>query len=290
VSRLVITVSAFLILVLLGATPVPACASDLQPETVKAWNDYVRTADLRMKDRLEGKASFLWTNESPDRRQRVGQGEIAVTPVLAHGVLKVPKGLIHHWIGGVFIPGATVDSLSALMQNYGAYKDFYKPLVVDSKILGCTSTDPLFWMLWQTKVLFITAAVEGQYRAHHVRVDSRRGYDISDSTVVQEIENYGRAGQHLLPDGTGSGYVWRVHSIARYEQRDGGVSLELEAIALTRDIPASVRWLVNPIVNRLSTDSLTTTLQQTRNAMNSTPPPAETGRCADHPRKEAGVP
>jgi hypothetical protein len=164
------------------------------------------------------------------------------------------------------------------MQNYGSYKDFYKPVVVDSKTLGCgASTDPRFWMLLQTKVLFITAAVEGQYQAHHFRVDSRRGYDIADSIVVQEIENYGRAGQHLLPDGTGDGYIWRLHSIARYEQKDGGVNLELEAMALTRDIPASVRWLVNPIVNRLSTNSLTTTLQQTRDAMNSIASPADTG-------------
>jgi len=49
-----------------------------------------------------------------------------------------------------------------------------------------------------------------------------------------------------LPDGTGSGYVWRLHSIARYEQREGGVDLELEAIALTRDIPASVSMVRKP--------------------------------------------
>jgi hypothetical protein len=271
-----------LAVVLLGKIPVPANASELQPETVNAWNEYVRSADLQMKDRLSGKASFLWTNESPDRRQRVARGGIVVASVLPHGTLKVPKGLIHHWIGSVFIPGATIDSISALLQNYGAYKDFYKPVVVDSKMMGCTSTDPRFWMLWQTKVLFITAAVEGQYQAHQVRVDSRRGYDISDSLVVQEIDNYGHAGQRLLPDGTGSGYIWRVHSIARYEQRDGGVNLELEAIALTRDIPTSVRWLVNPIVNRLSTNSLTTTLEQTRDAINTTASSTGTGPLCSH--------
>jgi hypothetical protein len=270
-SRSATTMSAFLALVLFASAPAPANASELKPETVNAWNAYVRNADLHMKERVEGKTSFLWTDESADRRQRVGRGEIPVAPVLSHGTQKVPDGLIHHWIGGVFIPGATIDSLSAVMQNYDAYKDFYKPVVVDSRTIGCTSLNPTFWMRWQTKVLFITAAIEGQYQAHHVRVDSRRGYDISDSIVVQEIENYGRAGERLLPDGTGSGYVWRLHSIARYEQREGGVDLELEAIALTRDIPASVRWFVNPIVNHLSTNSLTATLQQTRDAVNSMP-------------------
>ena len=269
-SRSIITTNALLAIALIAAASAPAHASDLQQETINAWDTYVRTADLRMKDRLDGKTSFLWTDESTDHKQRVGRGEIPVAPVVSHGTQKVPNGLIHHWIGGIFIPGATIDSLSTVMQDYAAYKDFYKPVVVDSKVLGCSSADQRFWMLWQNKVLFITAAMEGQYQAHHVRVNSRRGYNIADSVELQEIENYGRAGQRLLPPGTGNGYIWRLHSISRYEERDGGVELELEVIALTRDIPVSVRWLVNPIVNHLSINSLLTTLQQTRDALNST--------------------
>jgi hypothetical protein len=276
-SRSSITISVFLGLALFSSAR-PANASELKPETLNAWNAYVRNADLHLKERVEGKASFLWTDEAADRRQQVGRGEIPVAPVLAHGTQKVPDGLIHHWIGGVFIPGATIDSLSAVMQNYGAYREFYKPVVVDSRTISWTSENPTFWMRWQTKVLFVTAAIEGQYKEQHIRVDSRRGYDISDSIVVQEIENYGRPGERLLPDGRGSGYVWRLHSIARYEQREGGVDLELEAIALTRDIPASVRWFVNPIVNHLSTNSLTTTLQQTRDAVNSISAPKSAAR------------
>src|SRR5262249_24972418 len=102
-----------------------------------------------------------------------------------------------------------------------------------------------------------------------VRLDARRGYNIANATQMQEIENYGRAGERLLPPGTGNGFIWRLHSIARYEERDGGVYLELEAIALTRDIPAGFRWLVNPVVNHLSINSLTTSLRQTRDAVNS---------------------
>jgi hypothetical protein len=71
----------------------------------------------------------------------------------------------------------------------------------------------------------------------------------------------------LLPPGTGNGFIWRIRSVARYEERDGGVYLELEAMALTRDIPASLAWMANPIVNHLSINSLTTTLRQTRDAV-----------------------
>jgi hypothetical protein len=45
------------------------------------------------------------------------------------------------------------------------------------------------------------------------------------------------------------------------------VFVEVEAIALSRDIPSSVRWMAVPAVNHLSTNSLKTTLQQTRQAV-----------------------
>jgi hypothetical protein len=86
---------------------------------------------------------------------------------------------------------------------------------------------------------------------------------------MREIEAYGKSGERFLTPNEGSGYIWRMHSIARFQERDGGVYLELEAIALTRDIPGSLRWLVSPVVNHLSINSLTTTLRQTRDAVHS---------------------
>jgi hypothetical protein len=266
-----IRLKAFLGIAVLAATPAPLSIIELQVETLKAWEEYIRDADLRMQAGLDAQKSFLWTDESPDRIRRVRSGETAVAPVVGHGTRNVPNGLIHDWIGGVFIPRATIESLLAVTHDYNRYKDFYKPVVADSKLLDCTATDQKFSMVWQRKVLFVNAAIEGEYHAHDVRVDARRGYNVTDASQVREIENYGRAGERLLPPGMGNGFIWRLHSIARYQERDGGVYLELEAIALTRDIPASLRWLVTPVVNHLSMNSLTTTLRQTRDAVNSLP-------------------
>jgi hypothetical protein len=93
----------------------------------------------------------------------------------------------------------------------------------------------------------------------------RRGYDITETRRLQEIEDYGRDRERLMPPERVSGF--RLHSIARYEERDGGVYLELEAIALTRDIPSLLRWLVGPVANRLSINSLAATLHPTRQAL-----------------------
>jgi hypothetical protein len=222
-----------------------------------------------MQARVEGQGAFLWVDEAPDRRTRLQRGEVLAAPVIGRGTQIVPNGLIHDWIGAIFIPNATPARLLAVVHDFDRYKEFYKPVVVDSKVLGCTENDQRFSMVWQRRVLLVNASVQGQYEAHDFAVDERHGYSITATTRVQEIESYGHSGEHVLPPGQGNGFLWRLHSIVRYQERDGGLYLELEAIALTRDIPASLRWVVKPLVNRLSIASLTTSLRQTRDAVNS---------------------
>jgi hypothetical protein len=242
-------------------------AAELKPETLQAWDAYLHAVGVRVEQRTANVLPFLWTDESPDRAARVRRGEVVVAPAIHHGTENVPNGLIHDWIGAVFIPNATVENLSAVVHDYDNYKHMYRPVVTDSRSLTCTEADQEFLMVWQHKVLFVNAAMQGHYESRDVNLDSSKGYNVADSTELRQIEKYGHADEHLLPPDTGSGFIWRMHSIARYEERDGGVYLELEAIALTRDIPGSLSWLVTPAVSHLSVNSLTTTLRQTRDAV-----------------------
>jgi hypothetical protein len=260
-SRNVVT----LVLLVFGA-PALLGAIELQPETLRSWDDYIRVAESRLQGRLDGSKHFLWVDEAPDRVARLRRGEVLVAPVAPAGQVAVPGGLIHDWIGAVFIPGASLSDLFSVVHDYDHYKQFYKPVVADSRTLACAASDQKFSMVWQNRILFVNAAVQGEYEAHDTLLDGARGYNIARTVSMQEIEGYRRRGELLLPPGQGNGFIWRIHSIARYEQRDGGVYLELEAIALTRAIPPSLAWLVTPVVSRLSSGSLTTTLRQTRAA------------------------
>ena len=98
-------------------------------------------------------------------------------------------------------------------------------------------------------------------------LDDRRFYSVSKTTRVQEVDDYGRPGAHRVPEGKGGGYIWKLYSVARFEQRDNGVYLEFEAIALSRDIPSALRFVVDPIVRRVSRNSLLISLQQTEQAV-----------------------
>jgi hypothetical protein len=274
--------------VLASGVPGPLRAIELQPSTVNAWDDYIRATALHMQARLDGRQPFLWIDDAPGQRARLRRGEVLVAPAAGSGTVTVPGGLIHHWVGAVFIPHATLDDLFAVVHDYDRFRQFYQPVVADSKVLACTGTQQRFSMVWQHRILFVNAAVQGQYEARDTLLDAQRGYNIANTTQVREFEDYGQAGEHLLPPGVGNGFIWKLHSIARYEERDGGVYLELEAIALTRDIPSSLRWMVGPVVRRLSMNSLATTLRQTRDAVKSLPrPPARVTSCAGAGRRDA---
>jgi hypothetical protein len=262
---------SFAILALLvGQVAKPAHSTELQPATIAAWQEYVRSADIRMQARLDTDKRFLWIDETTDRARRVRRGEIVVMPMAGEGTRDVPDGLIHDWIGGVFISDTTIEKLLAVVHDYDRYKEIYRPVVTDSHSVA-GAADREFSMIWQRHVLFVNAAIQGRYQAHEFAVDPHRRYSIMDATSIREFEHYGHSDQHLLPPDNGSGFMWRMHSISRYEQRDGGVLLEVEAIALSRDVPPSLRWMVNPVVHRLSINSLTATLRQIRRAVNMEP-------------------
>ena len=94
-----------------------------------------------------------------------------------------------------------------------------------------------------------------------------RWWSVSLSTRIQEVEHSGRTDERLLPVGTGQGFVWRMYGITRAKEVDQGVILEMEAIVLSRDVPAGLGWIVFPIVHRTSRSALQTTLSQTKQAI-----------------------
>lgn len=260
--------NALAILVLLAVSAI-SNASELKQETLNAWDDYLRTANLRIHRNLGTGDPFLWIEEEPGRSQRVRQGEILISPAREANPREVHDGLINDWIGAIFIPGVRINDVLAVVHDYDRYKDFYKPTVIESKLLGRTGEEYEFSMLGLKRVLFEKIALEGRFESHCSQLDGRRRYCISYSTRVQEIKDYGQPDAHKLPTDEGHGYIWRLYGLTKFEERDGGVYIEVEAIALSRDILESVRWFTKPVVERVSRNSMSTILQLTREAVRS---------------------
>jgi len=244
-----------------------ARGAHLEPTTSQAWEDYVHAASLRMQQRLSPGQCFLWVDEAPDRLARVRAGEIVVSPVGPQVPRKVPSGLIHDWVGAVFIPNVSLNDVQQVVRDYARYKDLYQPNVVDSKVIPSAEDKDRFSMLLLNQTLLLKMAFDADYESSYFQVDDRRAYSVERTTRVQEIQEYGSPAQHALEEGEGHGIIWGLSGFTRFMERDGGVYMELEAIELSRDIPASMRWLVEPIVRRVSRSSLSTSLQQTQKAV-----------------------
>ena len=240
----------------------PACAAELQPKTVEAFDRYIRETEQRLAD----SKIFLWADESVDRARRVKAGEVAVEPFRGKAVFEVPGGLVHDWVGSVFIPGATLQRTLAMVQDYDHHKDVYQPDVIDSRLISHTGDDfHIYLRLLKKKV--ITVVLSSEHDVKYTRLDKTRWRSVSRTTKIAEVEKAGKPEEREKPPGTGEGFLWKLNSYWRFEERDGGTWLECEAISLTRNIPTGLGWLVQPIIRDLPKESLANTLRLTRAAL-----------------------
>lgn len=254
---------------LLTTFVLPGMASTvkLKPETLEAWQEYIQAARARMQDRLKRDRPFLLSDDEPARAAKLRTGEILVAPAGPHIPQSVPSGLIHDWSGEVFIPNVTLPNVLLVIRDYDRYKQIYTPAVIDSVAIDVGESEDQFSMVLMNRSLIAKTALDGQFRSDFFSVNEQRWYSLSETTRIQEISGYGTDNQHRLPQDEGMGLIWRTYAITRFEERDGGVYIETEAIVLSRDIPISLRWMVNPIIRRISRSSLQMSLSQTRDAV-----------------------
>jgi hypothetical protein len=250
-------------------SPGRTIAADLKSETIQAWNEYVRAAEERNLEHVSHGTPFLAIDALPGEAAKLRQGDIIAAPVAPNVPVKVPAGLIHDWTGAIFIPNAALRDVLQVVRDYGQYKTVYHPNVVSAEPLEAAEWEDRFSMVVMNKSFFAKSALDSDYHSTFTRLDDQRWYSVSETTRVQEVAEYGGPSPHVLPQDHGTGIIWRLYSTARYQERDGGVYVELEAIALSRDIPGALRWLVEPIVRRVSRSSLVVSLQETADAVRS---------------------
>jgi hypothetical protein len=243
-----------------------AAAVQLQPGTVQAFNSYIHNTEARLEAQHRDGKTFLWCAGSAERRKQVLAGEILSQPWNPNGETKVPGGLIHDWIGAVFIPGVTLDKTLRMIQDYNNHKNIYRPEVMDSKLVSHKDDDFTVYMrLLKKKVL--TVVLNTNHDARYFPLDAKHCHSRSYSTRIAEVQNPGKPGEHELPVGNDHGFLWRLYTYWRFAEADGGVYVECEAISLTRGVPPGLGWLINPIISDLPRESLANTLLETRSTL-----------------------
>jgi len=87
------------------------------------------------------------------------------------------------------------------------------------------------------------------------------------SARIAELASPDQPDSPEFPVGQGHGYLWRVNNYWRLEEKDGGVYMQVESIALSRDVPVIFAWLVNPLIRRISRQTLANLLYATRRGL-----------------------
>lgn len=264
--------AVFLAAVLLFVLPLNA--ADLQAQAAQNYARYIALTQVQVDAELAQSGSYLWVERLPEARRtealaqlRSGGVVIEKLETLDDGKpIAVPGGLIHHWIGTAFVPGATLAQTLAFMQDYDHKVEYFKPDIVRSKILKHEGDDYFVLLRFYQKKI-ITTVIDTDQEVHYHVVDKTHAWSRSNATRVQEVDNPGKSDERLEPEGHDRGFVWKLNTFWRFEEKDGGTYLECQAISLSRDIPTGLGWMVGSFVSSVPRESLTFTLTTARAAL-----------------------
>jgi hypothetical protein len=255
----------------LGLLPTIAAAHEPKPETLAAFNRYRDQTEARMESDLSA-GHFLYYERYPESRrqsidEQLDRGEFDLEPLHTPGddhKFPVPGGLIHHWVGVAFLPGATLARTKAVLEDYEHQKENYFPDVRQSKLLSQSGNTREIFLQFYNKTL-VTAVFNVNMSSEITDYSATRTAIRSCSTRVADVDDFGKPEEHELADSRG--YLWELCTWWHIEEKNGGTYIQVEAIELSRTVPLAFAWLVNPLIRNLPRTFLSHLLNATKKAV-----------------------
>src|ERR1700683_5172046 len=174
-----------------------AAQAELKPETTAAYQKYIAALDTQMAAQNHSQSGFLWIDRDAGRQQAVRRGEIVTQKVKS---LSVPDGMIQHWIGGVFLPGATLAQVVRVDQDYADYGKIYGSDVSRVKVISHDGNHfVVAYRITKTKVL--TAVMDTVHAIDYVPLGPTRMAMQSRSESVRQGGDAGEASDASLARG-----------------------------------------------------------------------------------------
>ena len=235
------------------------------PEAVAAFNAYANTVESRLAQQHRSDDAFLASGPASETA-RLRSGEYIVERLTPAAGAEVSGSLLHHWRGTAFVPRATAADFERLMQNFQAYPQHFSPQVLQAALIAHRGDRMQASMRVRQKHI-LTAVLDTTYDITYGQLDKQHGYSISRSTRIAEIDSPGTASERALNASEEHGFLWRLNTYWSYEEKDGGLYLQIEAISLTRSIPHGLGWVIRPYIESIPRESLEFTLRSTCNAL-----------------------
>jgi len=263
------------------AAPQSVRAGEPDPVKLKddmraAFDHYVKLVEARNDGELKRGTDLFWIDALPTEQRAEAYaglkgGEVKMKRLEQkenEKPIHCPGGLIHHWTGVVFVPKAKLDDVLAILEDYDRQSVYFAPDVERSKTES-RNGDHFRVLLRFRRHKVITVVLNTEHDVDYFRDAPERAHSRSSAVRIAEVENPGKSNEREKPPGDDGGYLWRMETWWRMEERDGGVFVQSEVVSLTRDIPAVLNWLVAPFVTSIPKETLTATLEATRKAVES---------------------
>lgn len=256
----------FVLCGLLVFVAAPSCImGEPSPAASSTFDSYITTVESRLAQQHRSPDAFL-ALVTPQNEIRLRRGELIVEKLTPSGSADLPGALLHHWRGTAFAPGAKAADFEQLMKNFSSYPQYFSPQVLQAKVL--TQRDDHFQAQMRVRQKHvITVVMDTTYDIDFGRLDGQHGYSLSRSTRISEIGSPGTSSEHALNSHEEHGFLWRLNTYWSYEERDGGLYMQIESVSLTRSIPVGLGWVVRPFVESVPRESLEFTLRSTCNAL-----------------------
>jgi hypothetical protein len=252
----------------------PACVAgwgEAPAAAVREFNDYIGKVESRLVQQHRSPKGFVASvGSSVQTDARLRRGEVIVEKLTPAKEAEMSGALLHHWRGTAFVHGAAVADFEQLMKDFSGYPQRFAPQIVRAAILSPHDgrvPDHFAASMRVRHHHVITVVMDTAYEIRYGRLDGQHGYNASWSTRISEIASAGTSKERLLSDGEEHGFLWRMNTYWSYEERDGGLYMQVESVSLTRSIPVGLGWVVRPYVESVPRESLEFTLRAVCNAL-----------------------
>jgi hypothetical protein len=234
---------------------------------ISSFNSYASAVEARLdqQHRSEG-AFFPLAPPASLNEQRLRREEMIIEQLTPRTSADFSGALLHHWRGTTFVPEAKAADFEQLLRNFNSYPQHFSPQVLQARILTQRGDHLQIFMRVQQKHV-ITVVMDTTYDIAFGRLDAQHGYSTSRSTSISEIEATGTHRERALKSNEEHGFLWRLNTYWSYEERNGGLYLQVESISLSRRIPVGLGWALRPYVESVPRESLEFTLRSARNAI-----------------------
>jgi hypothetical protein len=215
--------ATLLLLIPTSASAAPAA------ETLRAWDEYVARTEARI---AQAPAAGPWRNS---------------TGIDANGeTVDIGSATISHWRGSVIVPHITVAEVLHRLEWPGTPPP--QDDVAASRVLAREPGRLRVYMR-----LVRRAIVTVTYDTEHEMTFERRSPTLATArSIATRIDELG-GGDH--------GFLWRLNSYWRYEQRGDDVLISVESLTLSRDVPMLIKPIAGRIVPRIARESMVRTLE-----------------------------